>query len=77
MTMSGQGYICSAGETFDSVALHIYGDEKYACELLNANPLLCTKPVFTGGEMLMLPVVEIPEDEGENEYAPASAPWKE
>ena len=35
MTLSGQGYRCSAGETFDSVALNVYGDEKYACELLN------------------------------------------
>ena len=77
MTLSGRGYKCSAGETFDSVALEVYGDEKYACELLNANPALCTKPLFTGGEVLALPVVEIPPDDSDNEYAPASAPWKE
>ena len=52
MTLSGQGYRCSAGETFDSVALAVYGDEKYACEILNANPALCTIPVFRGGEIL-------------------------
>lgn len=77
MTLSGQGYKCSAGETFDSVALDVYGDEKYACELLNANPALCTQPMFTGGEVLDLPVVEIPADDGGEMHAPAVAPWKE
>ena len=77
MTLSGEAYRCSAGETFDSVALTIYGDEVYAAELLNANPSLCLKPVFTGGEILSLPVVEIPENDGDNTYMPAKAPWKE
>lgn len=77
MTLSGKGYRCSAGETFDSVALTVYGNEKYACELLNANPALCTIPIFTGGEILLLPVVEIPEDEGDVEQMPDRAPWKE
>lgn len=79
MTLSGQTYTCSAGETFDSVALEVYGDEKYSCELLNANPSLCRIPIFAGGEVLELPIVEMTEeeDEEENEYMPASAPWKE
>lgn len=82
MTLSGMMYSCSAGETFDSIALSVYGDEKYACELLNANPSKCHIPVFTGGETLDLPVVEVisTEDndttEAEN-YMPAKAPWKE
>ena len=61
----------------NKVALNVYGDEKYACELLNANPALCTIPVFRGGEILELPVVEVPEDEYENVHTPAPAPWKE
>lgn len=77
MTLSGKGYRCSAGETFDSVALTVYGNENYACELLNANPALCTIPIFSGGEILLLPVVEIPEDEGDVEQMPDRAPWKE
>jgi phage tail protein X len=77
MTLSGQTYRCSGGETFDKVALIIYGDEKYACELLGANPSLCTIPVFTGGEVLELPVVEVTENSDEEDYMPASAPWKE
>lgn len=77
MTLSGKRYVCSAGETFDSIALTYYGDEKFAAELLCANPALCTVPVFTGGELVQLPVIDIPEDDGGNSYAPASAPWKE
>lgn len=77
MTLSGRVYICSAGETFDSVALAVYGDEVFACELLNANPKLSTTPIFQGGEILELPVVEVQEDDNGEVYAPASAPWKE
>lgn len=77
MTLSGMGHICRAGETFDSVALAVYGDEKYACELLNANPALCTKQVFAGGELLILPVATVPEKGSSNDYMPAVAPWKE
>lgn len=76
MKLSGRFYPCSAGETFDSIALVLYGDEALASELLNANPSLCTKPVFTGGEKLALPVVEITDAERET-YMPAKAPWKE
>lgn len=77
MNLTGQVYLCSAGETFDSVALTLYGEEAYAAELLNANPSLCRKPVFTGGEVLALPIVEIVENTSGNTYMPAKAPWKE
>ena len=40
--MSGYEYHCAGGETFDSAALEIYGDEKYAAELLCANPVSYT-----------------------------------
>ena len=76
MTLSGYQYFCVAGETFDSVALVVYGNEKYASEILSVNPVLCTKPIFTGGELLNLPVIAIPENEDEN-FMPATAPWKE
>lgn len=76
MTLSGLTHICSAGETFDSLALAVYGDERYAADLLNANPSLCGKQLFTGGEVVLLPVVEVVEDEDES-YMPATAPWKE
>jgi phage tail protein X len=76
MTLSGQVYTCVAGETFDVVALNVYGNEKYACDILNANPSLCTIPFFTGGEKLNLPIVEIPEVDEDEEYMPPDAPWK-
>ena len=60
MMLSGLGYQCASGETFDQVALKLYGDEKYASDLLNANPALCGRVVFDGGEILTLPVVETP-----------------
>lgn len=77
MTLTGQTYTCSAGETFDIVAMAVYGDEKYACELLNANPKYCLIPIFEGGEELELPEIDLPEEDTETEYMPASAPWKE
>ena len=79
MILSGTQYQCVAGETFDSVALEVYGDEAYSCELLCANPTLCMIPMFTGGELLDLPIVEIPDadDEDEDDYEPPGAPWKE
>lgn len=76
MTLSGKGYKCSAGETFDSVALAVYGNEKYACEILNANPALCRVPVFTGGEILALPVVGVPTDAESEDRMPDKAPWR-
>ena len=79
MTLSGTQYQCVAGETFDSVALEVYGDESYSRELLFANPTLCMIPIFTGGELLDLPIVEIPDEEGEEDvtFMPPDAPWKE
>lgn len=77
MILSGQTYKCVSNETFDSVALNVYGAEKYACELLCANPSLCNITMFTGGEVLQLPVVEVSENEDGEEYAPTKAPWKE
>lgn len=84
MTLSGQTHICRAGETFDSIALYEYQDERYAADLLNANPSLSSILIFSGGEVLQLPVVEVTEDEeeddeeyDEDDYMPATAPWKE
>ena len=76
MIRSGYVYHCAAGESWDSVALEIYGAEKYAAELLRANPALCHMTVFEGGETLYLPVVET-AGEGEDVFTPANAPWKD
>lgn len=81
MDLSGFVYNCSGGETFDSIAFEIWEDEKYAADLLCANPEYSAQQVFTGGEMLFVPVVEVNEededDDGEIETEPLTAPWKE
>ena len=77
MTLTGYVYVCSAGETFDSVALELFGNEKYACELLNANPAYSNKIVFDGDEELEIPDIEMPETVTGEQYMPAKAPWKE
>lgn len=74
MQLSNLIFLCSAGETFDSVARFVYGDEKYAAELMNANPALCGNFSFRGGEKLRLPVVVLPTAEGAT--IADVAPWK-
>lgn len=76
MTLSGYTYRCSAGETFDSVALAIYGDEKYAADLLSANAGKADKLTFSGGEVLEVPTVEIFTDRTTGQQI-GRAPWKE
>ncbi len=76
--MTNYVYIASAGETFDSVAREVYGDEKYAAEILCANPEVCGKGVFDGGEHLRLPWVQLPPEGGPGtSVVPDKAPWKE
>ena len=52
MTMTDLVYHCAAGESFDSIALRLYGHEKYAEDLMQANPGYCGLAVFDGGETL-------------------------
>ena len=75
MELYREKYSCSGGESFDSIAFDVYGDEKYAAELLCANPELCRKVRFSGGEELYVPVIELPEDE--EAALPETAPWEE
>lgn len=76
MTLSGQTYRCSAGEMFDLIALKLYGDEKYACDLMCANPALCETTVFTGGEMLQIPIVDTANASQGDTLSSNTAPWK-
>lgn len=76
MIRSGYEYHCAAGESWDSVALSVYGDEKYAADIIAANPKFCHIVIFAGGERLALPTLEIAEDGGAI-YTPANAPWKD
>jgi len=73
---SGFEYHCSANESFDSIALNVYGDEKYAADLMNANPDYCGQTVFDGGEILQLPSLDVPQKNNETALANTIAPWK-
>lgn len=76
ITYTGYEYHCSANESFDSIARDVYGHERYAPDLMNANPEYCGATVFNGGERLKLPALEIPKRNGEAILANTIAPWK-
>ena len=74
MTMSGYQYNTAGGETFDSIAREVYGNEKYAAELMCANPHLTDLSVFTGQEAILLPQIDLTDAVDE---LPAKAPWED
>ena len=71
MEYSGYVWPCSAGETFDEIALMVYGNEKYAAELMSFNPEMAWVTFFQGGEKLRLPLFS-----PETTETPTAAPWK-
>lgn len=78
MEISGYGYRCAAGESFDLVALSLFGDEKYAAELISVNPEYTGRLVFDGTEFLRIPVIDLPDEDAADEAGLTSAaPWKE
>lgn len=76
MTNSGYIYTASKGESFDSIALRLYGNEKYAADLLKMNPQYGHKMTMSGGEQLKLPAVQITTDAEGREMSDTTAPWK-
>lgn len=74
MKMTGYQYNASGGETFDTIALEMYGDEKYAADLMCANPELVRRAFFLGGEGIRLPEVDQPAAGEESQ--PVTAPWR-
>lgn len=64
-----------AGETFDSLARTVFGDERRAAEMMCVNPELSGVMVFSGGEPVFLPVLE-DEDGDTEEDETESAPWR-
>ena len=78
MELTGFVYACAGGDTFDSIARDLWDDEKYAAELMCANPENCGKTAFLGGERLYIPVVELPEDDMNDTISePETAPWRD
>ena len=70
-------YLCSAKETFDEIALNLYGDEQYASVLLEANPQLAHKIMMDGGEVMRAPEFTVKlADKKVNFFYPARASYQ-
>lgn len=52
-------YTAQGGDTFDSIALAAYNEERMASTIIAANPDLCDVLIFEGGELVRIPIVEI------------------
>lgn len=61
MSQQTAGYIeytAQAGDTFDSIALVAYNEERMATTIIGANPDLSDVLIFEGGELVLIPIVE-------------------
>ena len=54
-------YVAQGGDTFDSIALVAYNEERMASTIIEANPDLSDVLIFEGGEAVRIPIVEIVE----------------
>lgn len=51
-------YVAQCGDTFDSIALAAYNEERMVSVIIGANRQYIDVIVFEGGEKLKIPVVE-------------------
>lgn len=51
-------YTAQGGDTFDSIALAAYNEERMASTIIAANPDLIDVLIFEGGELVQIPIVE-------------------
>jgi len=51
-------YITQQGDTFDSLALAVYNEEKLASTIIQANPDYCDVIIFDAGVSLQIPIIE-------------------
>lgn len=54
-------YVAQGGDTFDSIALVAYTEERMASTIIEANPDLSDVLIFEGGEAVRIPIVETVE----------------
>ncbi|NCB64463.1 MAG: LysM domain-containing protein [Clostridia bacterium] len=65
-----KAYTTREGDTFDALALSMYGDEKKASEIIQFNPDHADTLIFGANVALRLPIIELTE-------MPASLPpWR-
>ncbi len=69
-------FTCAAGDHWDWLALMFYKQEKYAADLMSANPEYSGVTVFQGGEVILIPRIEETEYNEEETMASTFAPWK-
>lgn len=51
-------YTAQGGDTFDSIALSAYNEERMASTIIASNPDLSDVLIFEGGELVQIPIVE-------------------
>lgn len=51
-------YTAKGGDTFDSIALAAYNEERMASTIIAANLDLSDVLIFEGGELVQIPIVE-------------------
>lgn len=51
-------YTTVSGDTFDNIAYKMYGDEKHAISIIEANIYFAEVIIFSGGVELNIPKVE-------------------
>lgn len=51
-------YTAQGGDTFDSIALAAYNEERMASTIIAANHDLTDLLIFEGGELVQIPIVE-------------------
>ncbi len=61
-------YKTIAGDSWDLIAFKVLGSEKYAPDLINANPDYVQTFIFKAGEELNIPEIETPKQ--------SVLPWK-
>ncbi|WP_044480437.1 hypothetical protein [Paenibacillus antibioticophila] len=68
-TVQGYKYMTMSGDTFDSISLDFYDDERFASVIIQANLKYRKVITFSGGEKLFIPIIDDP--------APTTLPpWK-
>lgn len=65
-------YTAQGGDTWDSIAIAAYNEERMASLLIDANRNYIDTVIFDGGEKLRVPVI----DETEVETPESLPPWR-
>ncbi|MBU5672648.1 tail protein X [Paenibacillus brevis] len=62
-------YITIQGDTFDGISFRLFGEERFAVNLMKANPTQLNTAVFSAGVVLTVP--DIPAEQSDE-----LPPWK-